>query len=311
MVPERLCLRSNRDEVIQLISQIRDVVLKEKRRIYLYFDRLQYLEPAATIMLVAEIDRCRSVFPKNKFGTTIMGNYPEDNKVYAQLCEMGFYRLISVVADDRIPHGILPDNRPIFLSVKSMSRVEPHLAAHFVRLVMQGAFEMADSAQRKMVAALKEAMQNSNEHAYMHETEYPVVKRRWWIAGHLDPETREMMVLLFDQGIGIPRHLPVTTFDRIKGALAMSWTPTDGHMIAAATELFRSSTGSAGRGRGFRDMKRFVDACDDGELRVLSNRGAFTYTRDDTRIDDYGDSIGGTLIEWRVRHSSVAEIHGD
>jgi hypothetical protein len=79
-------------------------------------------------------------------------------------------------------------------------------------------------------------------------------------------------------------------------------------MIAAATELYRTSTGQSGRGRGFRDMKRFIDECDDGELRVLSNRGSYRYMKDGEQIDDQEFSIGGTLIEWRVRHGQAVEF---
>ena len=77
--------------------------------------------------------------------------------------------------------------------------------------------------------------------------------------------------------------------------------PSDGEMIKAATELFRTSTDQSGRGRGFRDMKRFVDESTDGELRVLSNRGVYHYMKADERIGDHDRSIGGTLLEWRIR----------
>jgi hypothetical protein len=87
-----------------------------------------------------------------------------------------------------------------------------------------------------------------------------------------------------------------------------AWSPGDGHMIAAATEIYRTSTGQSGRGRGFRDMNRFIDECDDGELRVLSNRGSYRYIKDQEQIDDEELSIGGTLIEWRVRHGQAVDF---
>jgi hypothetical protein len=160
-----------------------------------------------------------------------------------------------------------------------------------------------------MVAALKEAMGNADEHAYKETTEYPFMRGRWWVTGYVDPVQREMMIMLLDQVIGVPRSLGPNLADWLDSFLnEKRWTPSDGHMIAAATELHRSSTGQSGRGKGFRDMKRFVDTCDDGELRVLSNRGSYCYRKGAERIGNEELSLGGTLIEWRIRHGSSVEV---
>ncbi len=171
---------------------------------------------------------------------------------------------------------------------------------------------MAELAQNRMTAALKEAMGNAHEHAYDRPTELPFLPHRWWIAGHLDPRNNEMMILILDLGIGIPNHLKPSLYEQVCAIFDWSATPSDGAMIRAATELYRTSTGQEGRGKGFRDMKRFIDVCDDGELRVLSNRGSYTYRKNELEsFADHDTSIGGTLIEWRVRHAAVAEISDD
>jgi hypothetical protein len=118
-----------------------------------------------------------------------------------------------------------------------------------------------------------------------------------------------MMIMILDQGVGIPNTLDANLLDLIAAALGdFKLRPTDGYMIKAATELHRTSTSQATRGRGFRDMKRFVDTCDDGELRVMSNRGTYAYVKGQETIDDHDASIGGTLIEWRVRHAAMVEV---
>lgn len=117
------------------------------------------------------------------------------------------------------------------------------------------------------------------------------------------------MIGLLDHGVGVPETLDATVLEMVKAAITRwSWRPGDGHMIAAATEIYRTSTGQRGRGRGFRDMKRFIDTCDDGELRVLSNRGGYRYMKGEEQIDDQELSIGGTLIEWRVRHGQLVDF---
>jgi hypothetical protein len=225
---------------------------------------------------------------------------------------MGFFKLLDVDDSAPMPRGKPDADQPYFIPFRTLNSVHPQLAATFGEFVAKGAFKMNDLAQGRMVASIKEAMGNAHEHAYVKPGTYPVLPNRWWLAGHLNPHHREMMILILDQGVGIPETLEPTMFEQIKALLKRTWTPTDGYMIAAATELHRTSTEKRGRGTGFQDMKRFVDTCDDGELRVLSNRGAYTYNKASQRIIDHSTSIGGTLIEWRVRHHGApVEMNDD
>lgn len=314
MLPENLSLRENRTETLTAIAMMRDAVFRQDKQSVLFFDRVENLEPAATMLLCAEIYRCKGL-KRRGAALPVIGNYPESPKVYAQLKEMGFFRMLEVAEPDDVPSAPLDDERPIFLRFETSARVEAELAARFSDLVTKGVFEMEPLTKTRMVAAIKEAMGNANEHAYVRPGMLPAMRHRWWMAGHLDILKREMMVIILDLGIGIPNKLEPHTFERIVSFLHGEWVrsgwsvrPTDAAMIAAATELRRTSTGASGRGRGFRDMKRFVDLCDAGELRVLSNRGSYVYTKAKASVDDYGDTIGGTLIEWRVQHDSVASI---
>jgi hypothetical protein len=61
MVPENLSLRDNHQETIDAVKLLRDTVLRERTPAELYFDRLRVLEPAAALLLVAEIFRCRQL----------------------------------------------------------------------------------------------------------------------------------------------------------------------------------------------------------------------------------------------------------
>lgn len=310
LLPDRICLRTNRDAVINAINELEQTVFIKQHRAMLYFDSIEYLEPAATILLLASIFRCRNL-RQFRGRHSVIGNYPKDRSVLLQLAEMGFFKLLDVKVPDLDQEGSgLDPTRPFFLRFQTMTRVVGHEAAAFCDLVTIGAFQMAPQTKRQMVAALKEAMGNAHEHAYSRPTgrEIPVMNNRWWIAGHLDRRRGEMMVILFDQGVGIPETLDLNLLDRLAAIVKLSSRPTDAELIEAATELYRTSTGDRGRGRGFRDMKRFIDSCDDGELRVLSNRGAYSYMKGAPHTDNWNTSICGTLIEWRVRHSTIADV---
>ena len=274
----------------------------------LYFDKVEELEPAAALMLTAEIYRCRNLRP-GRGKPLVTGNYPKSRNVFLQLREMGFYDLIGVRRLEEIPDGRDQEDRPFFIRFRTFKGVDPEFAADFCQTVDTLSVKMGEVALGRMVGALKEAMGNALEHAYALANLYPAMSGRWWVTGYVNPNSHEMMISFFDQGVGIPRRLGPDLFDLIKSALkTLTWGGSDGHMIAAATELHRTSTKLGGRGKGFRDMKKFVDTCDDGELRVFSDRGYYCYTRRNTHISDNSQSIGGTLIEWRVRHASTLEV---
>jgi hypothetical protein len=294
------------------IALLRDSVLLRNEPVMIYFDQVASLEPAALLLLIAEIYRCRNLRP-SRGGRIVNGNYPTQKDVFLQLREMGFYRLIEVDERLSIPDGEQKKDRPYFIPFATHKGVNPEFAATFCELASTGAFPMNEVALGRMVGALKEAMGNAEEHAYAlpehFSLTYPIMSGRWWVTGYVDPTNHEMMITFFDQGVGIPNKLEAELFDIVRSALSTkTWSPSDGYMIAAATELYRTSTGLSGRGKGFRDMKKFVDTCDDGELWVLSNRGSYRYVRDKEHIADNTASIVGTLIEWRVRHSAAIEV---
>ena len=308
LVPADLSLRTNRQAVLELLEDMRKYVLGEGRRVFLHFDHAEMVEPAAAMMLVAECFRCMHLMP-GRGGATVRGNYPKSREVFRLLKEMGFFRLLNVHDSlEGMPKPERKRGRPLFLPFLTGNRVLSELAASFADLVEEAAFKMEPKSKRRMVAALKEAMGNAHEHAYAGPTQYRSMPNRWWLAGYLEPHSCEMMFMVYDQGIGIPANLSPTTFEAITAKLGLQWNPSDGKMIAAATMLRRSSTGDPMRGMGFPNMKAFVDICDDGELRVLSNRGSYTYVKGQETTDDDRQSINGTLIEWRVRHGSTLKV---
>lgn len=311
MVPEVFSLRENHQQTVATVKVLRDTVLSDKRPVQLYFDQLKKLEPAAALLLVAEIFRCRQLRPF-RTGYSVTGNYPADREIFFLLRELGFFRALSVDSHEKqIPDDRPRGERPHFIGFQTMNSVHPELAARFCDVVAAGAFEMSPLSRVKMIASLKEAMQNAHEHAYRTEGDYDVMRRRWWLAGHINPAHNEMMVMILDQGVGIPNTLEPKLFEQISSLLKLNWAVSDSTMIAAATQIRRTSTNQSGRGRGFDDMKRFIDSCTDGELRVCSNAGQFIYTKNKEETADYDGSIGGTLVEWRVRHQGATVELGE
>jgi anti-sigma regulatory factor (Ser/Thr protein kinase) len=304
----------NFQETAEALAEIREYGVKRRVPLDIRFDQVRQLDPSATLALAAEIYRCRKLRIYRR-GVFITGNYPVLNDIHTQLSDMGFFRLLEIAdkpinlpIESRGPH-------PIFLKFLTDTKVVGATVDAFVSIVERHIVALNEVARGRLVGAIKEAMGNVNEHAYVNLTKYQSMKRRWYLSSRIDIENHEVMIMLYDQGVGIPETIDADLLETIRAALAggtdMKLHVSDGYTIKLATEIWRTATGQGGRGRGFRDMKRFVDHCNDGQLRVLSNRGSYTYITNSESFDDLPLSSGGTIIEWRFRSETPVEMADD
>lgn len=305
LVPSRLSLRDNYDDTVALVNSIRSYALDQFIPVQLFFDQVTEVEPAALMVLTAEIHRCRSL-RRHSGRPLVHGTYPNDPAVYAQLRESGFFKLLQI--EDINP----PEDEAstvVVLPFLTDVEVPPERAEAFIDRLAQiiaGVVLMDEKSNRYLFGAVIEAMKNSYEHAYKLRPPHQMMGRRWWLTGALDIGRREVSILLFDQGIGIPHTLEPSLKARAESLAKLEGlTPPDSLMIEIATRIGQTSTGQSGRGRGFMTMKKFVDACDDGDLFIYSNFGLFAYNRNGSDRLEQGVSLGGTLIQWRFRHSAT------
>src|SRR3546814_13016668 len=77
---------------MHVIEQMRVLTLSERRPIMLHFTTVEVIEPAAALVLVAEIDRLRHHRGQN----SVTGTYPNHSTIYELLCDMGFYSLLQI-----------------------------------------------------------------------------------------------------------------------------------------------------------------------------------------------------------------------
>jgi hypothetical protein len=314
ILPEVLSFWDNYDETVAAFEEIRRFGLQQHLPLEIRFDNVKQLEPSATLALAAEIYRCQKlrVFRGARF---VSGNYPFDATVHAQLRDMGFFKLLEIA---EYPGSIPPESvgiRPLYLPFLTDTQVIGAAVDRFVGIIENHLIPLNAAARGKLVGAIKEAMGNVFDHAYKHPTEFHSMQHRWFMSSRVDLVRHEVMVTLYDQGNGIPATLDADLIDRIRAALVGSADvllhASDGYTIKLATELWRTGTGQSGRGRGFRNMKSFVDICPDGELRVLSNCGYYTYIRGSEHYGDNGISACGTVIQWRFRSDVPLEMIDD
>ena len=101
---------------------------------------------------------------------------------------------------------------------------------------------------------LSEAITNVGQHAYPAGEGYQI--RQWWVSASSDTRARELRVMFYDQGAGIPGTLRRwKLFELVKEAFS-SWT--DSQKIEAAMEVGRSSSGLSERGKGLQNLVEFA-----------------------------------------------------
>ena len=187
----------------------------------------------------------------------------------------------------------------------SFIRVEADVIANFRDLIVS-AFDGLDSkAKRRMQGAINEALLNAFNHAFSREADFKTQGKRAWLCGYVNPEKSEVAFMIFDQGAGIPRTLTPTKMERLMSAIPKLDLTSDGSKIDAATQLGRTATMQDGRGKGFKSMKAFVEACEDADLQVFSNHGRYKFDKSGSQVfDDAEISLGGTLVMMRARHTT-------
>lgn len=312
VLPAIFSFHENYEETTSALIEMREVGLIDNRPMMVHFSDLEKIDPGAALVLVAEIFRIRNLRSHN----AVTGTYPRSRNIYNLLSDMGFFQLLEIVDYDVRPKAENDPTQPVFLRFITSNRVESEMADNFVSVIEKHLFPMNDVARGKLVGAIIEAMNNTLDHAHPTHRAGLSMPDRWWLSSWTNVAEKEVMIMLFDQGVGVPRTLKPDVYDLIRAALRgtlqfrgkMTPAASDGEMIMAATELYRTGTGRKGRGRGFRNMKQFVNACNDGELRVLSNRGRYTYIPGTEACENESLSIGGTLIEWRFRHTGSVEM---
>ncbi|NHQ81150.1 hypothetical protein HA051_06080 [Chromobacterium vaccinii] len=296
-----------RKRVIAFLSLLRQAYTTKDVSICLDFRRTEKLFACATLLLVAELDRLRRLFPTVQLRTHL----PQNHIVRQVLQQVGFLKLVGhkhVQSPDDFDKSVR------YWRYATGHQIDPSRIGDDVWSAMDGLITPALS--RSMYKGISEAMTNSVHHAYVGPREDGInvsnVEKRWWmfsqeLDGHLQ-------VAICDLGIGIQRSLPreeettpgfmqlldkyLAPFQRDKREVAM---------IKAAIEIGKTRTGLSNRGKGLRQIVDAIMQAGDGASMVISsNSGTYrvesaSYLKvgKETMIQ-YSDSIMGTLIQWKV-----------
>lgn len=246
----------------------------------------------ATLLLYAELSNLIS----NGSGQVLFRCKPPRNHKAAQvLTQIGMFEMCGQnfrvkPVDQDVVHWRVAKGQKVELSVcnQVLDEIEGRLA---------------EPLQRSIDAGLCEALTNVVHHAYISSrddgTGYVSSCKNWWVFSQVKNDL--MSVGICDLGLGIPRTLQEKHPSLWTRIVEFMQQPSDSHCIAAAIEDSRSRTGERQRGKGLGQIARAVVGESKAYVAIYSNKGSFTQKGDAApSLTEYGESIFGTVIVWRV-----------
>lgn len=308
-LPNNLDLVNGFEETARTTRLIRTFVLKEKKPVILDFSEVKTLKPAAMLLLLAEIHRCRLIHGHDR----ITGTYPTEPRIERMLDCTGFFSLLGVAPRKKAKRAKYPME---YVDFVSNTHEVKGTVKEFREKLLGTSIVMTSQARSKLYRVISEAMLNVSYHAYPRGSAKTNPQRgRWWLAGHVNRRSKELMIMFCDLGVGIPRTLPkLYKMEMIRNLLSIlpGVNPNDGQMIQAAMELGRTRTGLTNRGKGLNDLRSFVDNAGVGELNIFSGHGHYQYKPGQGElVRNYATGIAGTLIKWTVPMSAITNWVGN
>lgn len=319
--PSDFRLHTNQDEVLSFIYELRRQVFindrfrgpgqKRRPNIYIDLDGVSSIDLEGALLLAAEIDRIRLVY---RFKPQV-----DDAKwnpdVRALLHGLGLYRVIDAVrAADAPPiediTGALDQSGLVIVPFVSCHEADPTKAQELREGLLRHC-ATSDQVELGVYDCLVEAFSNAVQHAYREDVAgdgLPALGR-WWAGGVIDKREGTLVLVVYDQGVGIPKTLPRRPFwNVIAGRLPES---TDDRIIEGALEYGRSGAADqleGGRGNGLWRMCELTETFEYADVRFTSLKGQVLYAKGG-RVEraTLATRFCGTMVRWRATISAAED----
>lgn len=314
--PKVFSLTKNYEESINCLNKLKEEVfnpvITNGRRAHINIDlaEIEELQPAAAIVLAAEMDRW-SKLCSIKLTPIALNNWSDQ---VLKLCsDLGMFTLLEILPNhqksvyERLQKYSENDNIDIALKLVSHNRnnrqLTDQLAENLSNKVPSFRNSLSEEGNMAISTALTEASLNSVNHAYKYKKlKYPSYEDRWWASAVFQSDGDYVKFFVYDQGAGIPDTLPRSDtgkkiLNRMFGGND-SLPYTDSGKVKAALTTEITSTRESNRGKGLPQIVKAVSNRG-GSLRVLSGKGSVTCKDGNVNAErDYKMHIGGTLLEW-------------
>ena len=292
--PEDFSLSSNFEGVVEVLDKIRQQSKRERNeRVYIDFRSIRNLSPSATLVLAAELDRWNKLPKRGRLNAVDVDEW--DNHVRDRFSDMGFFDLLQI----NNPPAENKSGNIRYVKFRTGQKADGEVIENLRSADLEPVIGKIPG-KHHLYAAVTEAMTNVVHHAY--ETDRYKTQKSWWLSASCDSDKHEVTIMIYDQGLGIPKTLPRKFGEKIKNILVTDHAK----MIQVAHDLSRSKSGEAYRGYGLeRDVRGYLEKLDcQGHYRVVSLCGEYIFRKkldgNTNETKSHNRTLRGTLIEWRL-----------
>ncbi len=265
------------------------------------FDNLKKISTSAALVLTAELSKWDDAI-RQRLRPDI-DNWDDD--ILEQFTDLGFFELFQ---NNPI------DNIEVTKEKTSTIRLVEYIKGRCgdtqkVRVLKDKIKNIVGDSINKWTflhGGLTEAITNVSHHAYPDEYGCSKSDKNWYLTGSYNDDTKELKIVFYDQGIGIPKSLPESeVWEKILKFLTklnLAESKKDEVLLKAAVELDRTSTDENDRGKGLQDLLEFIRQRENGYLSILSLKGLYKFSvlngQESVKSEHFTNAIGGTLIIW-------------
>ena len=302
VAPEYMDLEDHYESTVHFFHQLRTLCEDITSPFKIDFTKIHHLSPAAALIFTAEIDRIVKIRARKGVNLSVRDFEKWDTSIKLQLRDMGMFDLLRPA---KIPGNFWTVRNATdeqFLKFQSGNMINGEDANTLNMLITN----LTPLPSKKLLqVGLTEAMSNSLEHAYPEDTkEYnKKLGKRWWMSASFNNLTKRLSVLFYDEGIGIPKSLKKTLGEHFSSIFGQF---NAGKLIEAATELQRTRTHERNRGKGLKDIKKYIETIgrNKAQLEIHSLNGYYKYS-EKVITKEFTSPINGTLIQWQINLMEV------
>ena len=314
VLPEKMNFFEDYDSTVLHISAIRELAGSKKSSSNAYklgsvnFDSLRKISTSAALVLTAELSKWDDVI-RQKLRPKV-DNW--DSDILKQFTDLGFFDLFQYPPSKMVQNtSTKPTSINLVKYIKGKCR-----DSEKARLLKQQIMDVIGSDEQIskwtfLHSGLTEAITNVSHHAYPMGNGFSEEEKNWYLTGSYDEDSRELKIVFYDQGIGIPKSLPLskTIWEKIlqylsKSNIGLAERKRDEVLLGAAMQLNRTSTDQPDRGKGLQDLLEFIRQRKDGDLSILSLKGLYKFSimngEETVKTERFQHPINGTLIIWNA-----------
>lgn len=309
ILPERLNFFHDYESTVLHLNAIRKLTKNKAPSHKAYklgsvnFDDLKSISTSAALVLTAELSKWDDAV-RNRLKPKVE-NW--DPNILFNFYELGFFDLFKNKPSniEQLKSATTPNKRIVkYIKGKCGDDQKTRVLKENITNII------GDNINKWMFlhSGLSEAIVNVSHHAYPERLGLSEVDKNWYITGSYNTFTRELKVVFYDQGIGIPKSLPASdVWEKVLSflsSLSIAERKRDEVLLKAAVELDRTSTGESDRGKGLQDLLEFIRQRGDGYLSILSLKGLFKLEVkngiESIKSEHFNYPVCGTLIIWCV-----------